>query len=260
MTTRPPGPTSRQSRRYRPSAHGVRADGQKPDAAEVLALPLEVGRQGVGEGRDELEALDAFAPDEIGQRCRVEQDRTGASDERSAGGQGADPVAGEDVEGEAGGLEVSERRPAEVVGVLPGGGGGEEAAVGDHDALGPPGAAGGKDDVGEVLAVDAHPGVLRLDSRERFGERIEGDDQAAGIPEAGRADGPRSPARSPRNPRSIATSRSAGWSVSSGKYAPPAFRTPSRPTILRRPPVEVEAHDGLRPHAELDQAMGQRIG
>ena len=101
------------------SAQGVRADGQKPDAAQVFALPLEVGRQGVGEGRDELEALDAFATDEIGQRTRVEQDRTGASDERSAGGQGADPVAGEDVEGEAGGLEVSERRPAEVVGVAP---------------------------------------------------------------------------------------------------------------------------------------------
>ena len=95
-------------------------------------------------------------------RSRVEQDRTRASDERSAGGQGADPVAGEDVEGEAGGLEVSERWPAEVVGVLPGGGGGEEAAVRDHDALGPPGAAGGEDDVGEVLAIDSHRGSSGL--------------------------------------------------------------------------------------------------
>ena len=147
----------------------------------------------------------------------IEQDRTRASDQRSAGGQGADPVAGEDVEGEAGGLEVSERRPAQVVGVLPGGGGGEQAAVRDHDALGPPGAAGGKDDVGEVLAVNAHAGVLRLDFATAIQRGIEGDDQAAGIPAAGRADGLRSPARSPRNPRSIAASRSAGWSVSSGK-------------------------------------------
>ena len=90
---------------------------------------LEVGSQGVGKGRDELEALDAFASNEIGQRCRVEQDRTWASDKGAAGGQGADPVAGEDVEGEAGGLEVTEGRPAEVVGELPGGGGREEAAV-----------------------------------------------------------------------------------------------------------------------------------
>ena len=48
------------------------------------------------------------------ERCRVEQDRTRASDERAAGGQGADPVAGEDVEGEAGRLEVAQRRPAEA--------------------------------------------------------------------------------------------------------------------------------------------------
>ena len=30
----------------------------------------------------------------------------------------------------------------------------------DHDALGPPGAAGGKDDVGEVLAIDSHRGIF----------------------------------------------------------------------------------------------------
>ncbi len=142
------------------SAQRVRADGQKPDAGEVFALSLKVGRQSVGQGRYELEALDAFATDEIGEATRVEQDRTRASDERSAGGQGADPVAGEDVEGKAGGLEVSERRPAQVVGVLPGGGGGEKAAVRDHDALGPPGAAGGEDDVGEVLAIDAHRRII----------------------------------------------------------------------------------------------------
>ena len=112
-----------------PAAQGVRAYGQQPDAAEVLALPLEVGRQGVGQGRDELEALDAFAPDEIGQRRRVEQDRTWATDKGAAGRQGADPVAGEDVEREARGLEVAQRRPSERVGALPGGGGGEEATV-----------------------------------------------------------------------------------------------------------------------------------
>ncbi len=27
-----------------------------------------------------------------------------------------------------------------------------------------------------------------------------------------------------------------------------------------RPVVEIEAHDGLWPHTELDQAMGQRVG
>ena len=150
------------------SAHSVGTDGQQPDAAQVFALSLEVGRQSVGERRHELEALDAFAPDEIGKCRRVEQDRTRASDERSAGGQGADPVAGEDVEGEAGGLEVSKRRPAQVVGVLPGGGGGEQAAVRDHDPLGPPGAAGGEDDIGEVLAIHAHRrifGTLSGDGR-----------------------------------------------------------------------------------------------
>ena len=52
---------------------------------------------------------------------------TRTSNERSAGGQGADPVAGEDVEGEASGLEMSQRRPAKVVGLLPGGGGGQKA-------------------------------------------------------------------------------------------------------------------------------------
>ena len=99
-----------------------------------------MGRKGVGESRNQLQALDAFAPDEIGQRCRVEQDRTWASDKGAAGGQGADPVAGEDIEAESRSLEVSQRRPAEIVGRLPGGGNGEESAVGDHDALGTPGA------------------------------------------------------------------------------------------------------------------------
>ena len=112
MTTRPPGLDQPAEPTVQTSAQGVGADGQKPDAAQVFALPLEVGRQGVGDGRDELEALDPFALDEIGQRRRVEQDRTRASDQRSAGGQGADPVAGEDIEGEARGLEVSQRGPA----------------------------------------------------------------------------------------------------------------------------------------------------
>ena len=74
---------------------------------------------------------------EIGESRRVEQDRPGASDESPAGGECADPVAGEDVEGESGGLKVPERRLAKVVSVLPGGGGGEQAPVRNHDALGP---------------------------------------------------------------------------------------------------------------------------
>ena len=69
-------------------------------------LPFEMRRQRAGKRRNELEALDTFAPDEIGERGRVEQDRTRASDERSAGSQGADPVASENVEGKASGLEV----------------------------------------------------------------------------------------------------------------------------------------------------------
>ena len=41
-----------------------------------------------------------------GQPRRVEQDVPRAGDQRAAGRQCADPVAGEDVEGEGGGLEV----------------------------------------------------------------------------------------------------------------------------------------------------------
>ena len=97
-----------------------------------------MGRKGVGESRNQLQALDAFAPDEIGQRRRVEQDRTRASDKGAAGRQGADPVAGEDIEAESRGLEVPQRRPAEIVGRLPGGGNGEEAPWGTITPLGRP--------------------------------------------------------------------------------------------------------------------------
>ena len=54
--------------------------------------------------------VDAVAADEPGQLRRVEQDLAGAGDERAAGRQGADPVAGEHVEGEGCRLEVPERR------------------------------------------------------------------------------------------------------------------------------------------------------
>jgi hypothetical protein len=97
-----------------------------------LTLPFEVGCQRVGDGRDELEALDALATDQIGQRLGIEQDPARASDQGAAGGQGADPVAGEDVEGETGGLEVAERWLAKVIGGLPGGGDREQAAMRDH--------------------------------------------------------------------------------------------------------------------------------
>ncbi len=126
-------------------AYRVGSHGQQPDAAQVFALTLEVTCQGVGERRHQLEAVDAFAPDEVGKRGRVEQDRTGASNQRPAGGERADPVAGEDVEGETRRLQVSKRWSAQLVGVLPGGRGREQAAVRDHDSLGPPGAARGKD-------------------------------------------------------------------------------------------------------------------
>ena len=132
-----------------------------------------MGRKGVGESRNQLQALDAFSPDEIGQRRRVEQDRTWASDKSAAGRQGADPVAGEDIEAESRGLKVPERRPAEIVGRLPGGGNGEESTVGDHHALGSASSARREDDIGEILGVHTDRRVPRIFLPERLPGVIE---------------------------------------------------------------------------------------
>ena len=131
--------------------------------------------------------------------------------------------------------------------------------MGDHDALGPPGAAGGKDDIGEVLAVDAHAGVLRLDSRERFGERIEGDDQGRAF---------RKPAAQmvlghqhgrPGIPEHRRESLRGMVGVER-QVRPARLQDAQQTDDSGRPPVEVKTHDGLWPHTELEQAMGQRIG
>lgn len=49
--------------------------------------------QGLGDGRYEFQAVDAFPADQVGQLLRVEQDGAGARDQGAAGGQGPDPVA-----------------------------------------------------------------------------------------------------------------------------------------------------------------------
>ena len=63
-----------------PTASSRRGRGARPAARGA--------RQGLGDGRDELHAVDALPPDQLGQLRRIEQDVARAGDQRAAGGQG----------------------------------------------------------------------------------------------------------------------------------------------------------------------------
>ena len=100
------------------------------------------------------------------------------------------------------------------------------------------------------------PGFPGSTLRERFVEGIERDDRAPGIPAAGRGDGPRSTGRIAPESWSIAASSFRGMVGVERQVGPARLQDAQETDHSRRPPVEVEAHDGLRLHAQLDRGDG----
>ncbi len=142
----------------------------------------------------------------------------------------ANPVAREDVEGEPGDLEVAQRSLPKLVGLFPGSSDREQAAMGDHHALRPPGGAGREDDVGEVVGVYSHRQIFGTLAVDGIAVCVQVDDRRPGSRRTAKPtavhdhDGYARSVQHSLRPRH-------GSDGSMGTYAAPALSTPRTATI-----------------------------
>ena len=169
-------PTGEARRLQRLAAEDHRAQGEGAGRA------LLVGAGELAEGRGGLvEHGDPFAGEQVAESLRGAADPVGDDDQAAAVEERAPDLPDREVEG------VGMEEGPDVVGPEgePGGGRGEQAgdvAVGDGHPLGPPGRAGGVDDVGWPVRVDRREAGVRAGLRQLIEQqaRRRGLRQAAG--------------------------------------------------------------------------------